>query len=98
MHNSSATHVYGSETWTTTKNLEKKLRVTERAMERIMVDVKESIWLGIQTYEREHKSETSYRISKRNIGGAGHLARRQDNRWTHILINQFDTDQSCSTV
>ena len=30
---------YGSETWTTTKKLEKKLRFTERAMDRIMVGV-----------------------------------------------------------
>ena len=30
---------YGAETWTTTKRLEKKLRVTERAMERIMIGV-----------------------------------------------------------
>ena len=30
---------YGSETWTTTNKLEKKLRVTERAMERIMIGV-----------------------------------------------------------
>ena len=30
---------YGAETWTTTKCLEKKLRVTERAMERIMIGV-----------------------------------------------------------
>ena len=30
---------YGAETWITTKRLEKKLRVTERAMERIMVGV-----------------------------------------------------------
>ena len=30
---------YGAETWTTTKKLEKKLRVTERAMERILIGV-----------------------------------------------------------
>ena len=30
---------YGVETWTTTKRLEKKLKVTERAMERVLIGV-----------------------------------------------------------
>ena len=30
---------YGAETWTTTRRLEKKLRITERAMERVFICV-----------------------------------------------------------
>ena len=30
---------YGTETWTTTKKLEKQLKITERAMERILIGV-----------------------------------------------------------
>ena len=75
---------YGSETWTTTKKLEKKLRVTERAMERIMV--------GVTRKDRVKNSELREKTNVRDIiteiktkkwRWAGHLSRRLDNRWTN---------------
>ena len=48
--------------------------------------------LGIQTYEREQKSETSYTqdIKTKRWRWAGHIARRQNNRFTHN--NGVDTE------
>ena len=77
---------YGEETWATTKKLEKKLRVTERAMERIMV--------GVTRKDRVRNEDLRKKTNARDIiqeiktkkwRWAGHLARRHDNRWTHCI-------------
>ena len=77
---------YGSETWTTTKKLEKKLRVTERAMERIMVGVtRKDRVRNTDLRERTKVRDIIQDIKTKQWRWAGHLARRQDNRWTHII-------------
>ena len=77
---------YGAETWATTKKLEKKLRVTERAMERIM--------LGVTRRDKVRNEDLRKKTNARDIiqeiktkkwRWAGHLARRKDNRWTHTV-------------
>ena len=86
---------YGSETWTTTKKLEKKLRVTERAMERIMV--------GITRKDRVRNEDLRNKTNVRDIiqeiktkkwRWAGHLARRCDNRWTHKITEWTPREQT----
>ena len=75
---------YGAETWTTTKKLEKKLRVTERAMERIMVGVtKRDKVKNIDLREKTKVRDIIHEIKTKKWRWAGHLARRQDSRWTH---------------
>ena len=75
---------YGAETWTTTKRLEKRLRVTERAMERIMIGVtKKDRLTNIDLRQKSGVQDIILTIKSKKWRWAGHLARRHDNRWTH---------------
>ena len=84
---------YGSETWTTTKQLERKLVSTQRGMERLMMgislrDRKRSTWIREQT-----KVEDILKcIKKKKWQWAGHVSRRQDNRWTKNVTDWEITD------
>ena len=80
------TVTYGSETWNLTKIQTMKLRSTQRAHERIMLNItwrdhKTAEWIREQTKLRDIL-ET---ISKAKWTWAGHLTRRTDNRWTTKL-------------
>ena len=75
--------LYGCETWTMTESLAKRLRSTQRAMERRV--------LGVSMWEcRLHEGirrETQFldavkEAEKRKLSWAGHVARREDDRWT----------------
>ena len=77
------TMTYGAETWSTTQDLEQKLITTQRAMERRM--------LGITIRDRvrnsEIRSKTGVKDIMERIGEAkwrwaGHVASKNDNRWT----------------
>ena len=77
---------YGSETWNLTKTLTLKLRTMQRAHERIMLgitwrDHKTAEWIREKTKVRDIL-ET---ISKAKWKWAGHVLRRNDNRWTTRL-------------
>ena len=75
--------IYGAETWSLTKAVEKKIQATQRKMERIMLgitweDRKKNTWVREQT-----KLEDILTIIKRRKWSwAGHVMRRTDNRWT----------------
>ena len=74
---------YGSETWSITKNLERKLRSAQRGMERIMLgitwrDRKRASWIREQTKVEDILTT----IKKRKWSWAGHVMRMEDNRWT----------------
>ena len=74
---------YGSESWSLTKTLERKLRTTQRGMERIMVGVtlrdrKRASWIREQT----RVDDVIGTIKKKKWTWAGHVMRRRDNRWT----------------
>ena len=73
--------IYGAETWTTTKKLDNKLRVSQRAMERIMA--------GISRRDQWKKTNLRYKTKVIDIittiktskwRWAGHVARINDNR------------------
>ena len=79
---------YGAETWATTKKLEKKLRVTERAMERIMVGVTRRDKVRNEDLRKKTNArDIIQEIKTKKWRWAGHLARRKDNRWTHNITN-----------
>ena len=80
--------VYGSETWTLTRQIIHKLQVTQRAMERAM--------LGISVRDRIRNTETRRRtrltdiavvIARRKWKWAGHIGRRTDGRWGKTVLD-----------
>ena len=78
--------LYGAETWTTTKKLEKKLRVTERAMEMIMVGVAKKDRVRNENLRKKTNArDIIQEIKTKKWRWAGHLARRHDKRWTHCI-------------
>ncbi|CAH2228331.1 jg1561 [Pararge aegeria aegeria] len=73
---------YGSETWSLTMGLIRRLRVTQRAMERAMLGV--SLRDQIRNEEirrRTRVTDIAQRIAKLELQWAGHIARRTDGRW-----------------
>ncbi len=74
---------YGMETWRLTKELEMKLRTTERAMERRMLgitwrDRKRAPWIREQT----KVEDILMTIKIKKWIWAGHVMQRRDNRWS----------------
>ena len=77
------TMTYGSETWTTTKQLEQKLRTTQRAMERRMLKITIKDRIKNEEIRRQtHVKDIIEKIKQAKWRWAGHTARRDDNRWT----------------
>jgi hypothetical protein len=77
------TITYGCQTWTLTKQINQKLRTTQRAMERKMLGIK----LQDKVPNTDIRKQTGTIDMVRNVlklkwKWAGHLARTQDNRWT----------------
>ena len=77
---------YGSETWSITKGMERKLRSAQRGMERIMLgitwrDKKRASWIREQTKVEDILTN----IKKKKWEWAGHIYRRNDNRWTKAV-------------
>ena len=77
---------YGAETWNLTKKQTLKLRTMQRVHERIMLNItwrdhKTAEWIRQQTKVRDILEI----ISKAKWSWAGHLMRRDDNRWTTKL-------------
>lgn len=78
---------YGAETLTLTKASETKLRVAQRAMERIMLGVRlrdknTNEWIRSQT----RVVDVMERIASLKWNWAGHIARMTDNRWTKNIL------------
>ena len=74
---------YGSETWTLTKPLERKLRSAQRGMERLMLgvtimDKKNCKWIREQT----KVDDIIKTVKTLKWQWAGHICRRDDERWT----------------
>ena len=79
---------YGAETWTTTKALENKLRTTQRAMERRMLQI--SIRDKVRCTEIREKTgvkDIIQKIKEVKWRWAGHVARLNDNRWTKRITD-----------
>ena len=79
---------YGAETWSMNKAIENKLAVTQRKVERAML----SIRLEDRIPNKEIRAKTKIRdiikeIRKKKWKWAGHVIRRNDNRWSHRITN-----------
>ena len=77
------TMTYGAKTWTTTKYLEQKLQTAQRAMERKMLHV--TLRDKIKNTEIRRQTQVKdimVKLKEAKWRWAGHLARREDNRWT----------------
>ncbi|CAH2243454.1 jg9370 [Pararge aegeria aegeria] len=79
---------YGSETWSLTMGLIRRLRVTQRAMERAMLGV--SLLDRIRNVEirrRTRVTDIAQRVAKLKWQWAGHIVRRKDGRWGPELVS-----------
>ena len=82
------TMTYACETWATTKRMDNKLRVTQRAMERLMAGVTKKDLIRNTELRRKTKVEDIIlRIKKSKWRWAGHTVRQNDNRWTKRLLD-----------
>ncbi|CAB3231006.1 unnamed protein product [Arctia plantaginis] len=73
---------YGTETWSLTMGLIRKLRVAQRAMERAMLGVSLRDRIRNEEIRRRTKViDIAQRISALKWQWAGHIARRTDGRW-----------------
>ncbi|CAH2239686.1 jg12462 [Pararge aegeria aegeria] len=73
---------YGTETWSLTMGIIRRLRVTLRVMERAMLE--ESLRDQIRNEEvrrRTRATDIAQRVAKLKQQWAGHIARRTDGRW-----------------
>ncbi|CAH2240129.1 jg6383 [Pararge aegeria aegeria] len=83
---------YGSETWSLTMILIRRLRITQRAMERAMLGV--SLHDQIRNEEicrRTTVTDIAQRVAKLKWKWAGHIARRTDGRWGSKLLEYWET-------
>lgn len=80
------TMTYGAETWATTKEIEQKLRTTQRAMERRMLNLTLRDRVRHSDIRQKTKvKDVILKIKEMKWKWAGHLSRTQDNRWTKKL-------------
>lgn len=74
---------YGAETWVFNKRVRDKLRTTQRAQERIMLNITRRDKKRITWIKQKTGIEDIVKlISKRKWQWAGHTNRRKDERWT----------------
>ena len=85
---------YGCEAWNLNSKMTQKLQVAQRGMERCM--------LGISKRDRQRNkdiraqtkvSDIIVRVVRLKWNWAGHVARRQDERWTKEILNWYPRDQ-----
>ncbi|XP_052737833.1 putative uncharacterized transposon-derived protein F52C9.6 isoform X1 [Bicyclus anynana] len=73
---------YGSETWSLTMGLIRRLRVTQRAMERAMLGVSLRDRIRNEEIRRRTKvTDIAQRVAKLKWQWAGHIVQRGDGRW-----------------
>ena len=81
-----STITYGSETWSLTKELEQKLITTQRAMERKMMNLSLRDRVNHKIIrQKTGVTDIMEKVRQSKWRWAGHVARFQDNRWTHRL-------------
>ena len=77
------TMTYGCQTWSLNKQLTNKLRTTQRAMERKMLDLKLQDKIACSEIRTRTKLIDIIEYTLKQKGGwAGHIPRMKDNRWT----------------
>ena len=77
------TMTYGCQTWTLTKDIIHRLRVSQRAMERKILNIKIKDRISNRTIRERTKVDDVIKVvTKAKWRWAGHVARMSDNRWT----------------
>lgn len=75
---------YGSEVWTMRESDKQKLQKTQRAMERRVLGIRLAQKIPSRTIRQRTNFKDVYMDAvERKFRWAGHVARREDNRWTH---------------
>jgi hypothetical protein len=85
---------YGSEQWTLTKALENRLRVTHASLERRLVGItlteqREKGIHGKDIRELSKVTDPLKHVLRNKLRWAGHVARRNDNRWTTTTMEWY---------
>ena len=79
---------YGAQTWSLTKAQEHQLAVAQRAMERSMLKIRLQDRIRNEEIRKTTKiKDVVEKIKELKWSWAGHLARREDCRWSHLVIN-----------
>ena len=74
--------IYGCESWSLTMGLIRRLKVTQRAMERAMLGISLRDRIRNQEIRKRTKvADIARRIAQLKWQWAGHIARRTDGRW-----------------
>ena len=84
---------YGSETWVLNAAITQRLQTTQRSMERCMLgitrrDRKRNTWVRMMT----GVTDIVDKVRSLKWRWAGHVARRNDNRWTSAVLNWIPRD------
>ncbi|KAL0832165.1 hypothetical protein ABMA28_001622 [Loxostege sticticalis] len=78
---------YGTETWSLTMGIIRRLKVTQRAMERAMLGVSLRDRIRNEEIRRRTKvTDIARRIANLKWQWAGHIARRTDGRWGRKVL------------
>ena len=77
------TMTYASETWSLTNKILNRLRTTQRAMERSMMNItRRDKWSNTRLRNSTKVEDIIERVKDNKHRWAGHIIRRQDSRWT----------------
>ncbi len=79
------TSTYGCQTWTLTTNTIKKLRSTQNAMERSMLNINRKDKMQIKIIKQKLKENMNIinYVRWQKWGWAGHISRMKNERWTY---------------
>lgn len=78
---------YGTETWALNKNIIQRFQVTQRAMERRILNIKlQDRITNTEIRRRTKVKDIVERICTLKWNWAGHIGRMTDNRWTRRVI------------
>ncbi|KAG7308870.1 hypothetical protein JYU34_006132 [Plutella xylostella] len=87
------TLTYGAETWTLTKETVHRIRVAQRAMERAMLGISLRDRIpNVVIRKRTKVFDVGMRVAELKWEWAGHLARREDGRWTKAVTEWWPRD------
>ena len=83
--------IYGSQTWVMSKKDENKMKITQNAMERSMLNIRKKDRIPTKIIKNKLKNNINavHAIKRLKWDWAGHVARMEDRRWTSILPNWF---------
>ena len=87
---------YGSQTWTVTKKLENKLRVTQNSMVRSLLKITLRDKVRITSLNQRMAGRVDFvrEIKRKKWEWAGHIVRVKDERWGKKIIDWFPREEN----